>query len=64
MSTKPFTCRIGFHSWQAAAADPASPPVMEKSPYTVEWECSKCRKRKITALSGGGRESLGRPPVR
>jgi hypothetical protein len=64
MSAKPFKCTIGLHDWQAAVADPARPPVMEKSPYLVEWECARCGKRKITTLCGGGRESLGRPPLR
>jgi hypothetical protein len=64
MTTKSMRCRIGLHSWQAAAADPARPPVMGHSAYLVEWECARCGRRKIKALSGGSRESLGRPPLR
>jgi hypothetical protein len=37
---------------------------MQKSPYLVEWECLRCGRRKIKTLSGGSRESLGRPPLR
>jgi hypothetical protein len=62
--TKPFRCKIGLHSWQAVTSEPDQPPVMERSPYLVEWQCARCGKRKIVSLSGGSRGSLGRPPFR
>jgi hypothetical protein len=51
--TRPFTCRIGLHSWQAVTADPARPPAVKNNPYVVEMECSRCGTRKIVGLSTG-----------
>jgi len=51
--TRPLTCRIGLHSWQAAASDPGRPPVVGNSPYAAEMECARCGKRKIVGFGTG-----------
>jgi hypothetical protein len=61
---KTLACSLGLHDWQAVLSDPDEPAAIRGDPYALEMECSRYGKRKIVTLSGGQRESLGRPPTR
>jgi hypothetical protein len=57
--TKPFSCRVGLHDWQAVPSNSDRPAAVSNNPYAVEAECSRCGKRKIMSLSTGHEHSGG-----
>ncbi len=55
--SKPFTCRVGLHDWQAAP-QPNGRVTIGHNAYVVEAQCSRCGRRKIMSL-GASHEQGG-----